>query len=438
MQVTRKEDAGFTLIEVLVCIAIIGIVFMVIMRGFITSSNLNKKAHDNQQATAVAQRTAEEFEANSLSKLKDLYGEPTKVLNYPPGITSDQIAKYGEDLFTSLTYEIKDVQAKDGTYFDVEVMLNPNPYSEINAGASKAAYTNTADIGTYEDMDALKNPVMIGQLNNYDNSIAETFYYQMTEAEIDALGDVSGITDAVAKKEKQLEYIRKSDSLYKHIFVNLKKNGNIGDADCSISASASVKYRFTTGTGRALEEIYAVYSATFPLTYEQGKWTSGGNIYLSLIPFTAKNDSLTINNENYIAESGKEWNVFVVRGMNDADRANAYNLGAVILDYAGTSEIFMSRNTALSAGSLKAAPDNGRKLFDGMYVISNMKGPQGDSPLNAEGELDDVDLSVGDNVDLRRMEIVVKVYEKDALRLGNTPEREEKKIVEFTSTKEVK
>ncbi len=70
-----QNNKGFSLIEVLVTMLIIAILCVPLIRTFVTSANVNKKAKRIQNATDVAQSVAEYFANNSLEDLKKLVAD---------------------------------------------------------------------------------------------------------------------------------------------------------------------------------------------------------------------------------------------------------------------------------------------------------------------------------------------------------------------------
>lgn len=71
----QNNNKGFSLIEVLVTMLIISIVCVPLIRSFVTSANVNKKARRIQNATDVAQSVAEYFANNPMDDLENLVDE---------------------------------------------------------------------------------------------------------------------------------------------------------------------------------------------------------------------------------------------------------------------------------------------------------------------------------------------------------------------------
>lgn len=68
----KQHNKGFSLVEVLVTILIVALLCTPLIKSFVVSANVNKKAKRIQNATDAAQSVAEYFSANPLSALKKL------------------------------------------------------------------------------------------------------------------------------------------------------------------------------------------------------------------------------------------------------------------------------------------------------------------------------------------------------------------------------
>lgn len=434
-----KDNAGFTLVEVLVCIAILGIVFSVIMQSFITGGNLNRKAHLNQQATALAQETAELFQTNSIEYLSQagVFAVPKEdVVVWPSGITEEQKKQYPEELFRKCTFEKPGMPAADGTLYDVEVILDASPYSVVDGAGRNAESANSRETGLFQHMDPMKNAVIIGQLNTYDDSIAATMLDQMTEAQAAALG-LDSRPDRAAKVDALKTLFRTSPDFVKEMDISLTTDGGIEDGE--IVVCAMVTYRFRVN-GNELTETYTVYRSSFPLQFKEGQWKSGGNLYISAIPMTRDNDRITVHTNYLPAAQEERINLFLVRGV-DKDKIAAnlftaiYNFGRVDIAGAAASSCFMNRGKDGSA--VVSAPENGKIILGEINIISNMQGTQTDSAVDAAGNLKDAFLSRDSSRRSRMMQITVRVYEPGSLAFSDIAEREKRIYAEWNAAKQV-
>ena len=67
----KNTNEGFSLVEVLVCVAIISIISIPILQGMRTAATLNFKANKTQKATAYAQEEIEKIKALTVQQYTD-------------------------------------------------------------------------------------------------------------------------------------------------------------------------------------------------------------------------------------------------------------------------------------------------------------------------------------------------------------------------------
>ena len=117
------DDRGFSLVELLVAIAMLGIIAAPLLHAFVTSAMTARKSYDMGELTLAAQTAAETVEADSMKAIS------AKALVSADGKQYD--------------YTISDVGGKGK--FDAVVTLDPAPYAAVN----------TVDITQYSPMDAV-------------------------------------------------------------------------------------------------------------------------------------------------------------------------------------------------------------------------------------------------------------------------------------------
>ena len=77
-QKTNKKNGGFTLVEILIAITILGIIVVPFMHSFVTASRTNAKSKKLQNATALASNLMEEIKANSIEDLAFQFNYPVR------------------------------------------------------------------------------------------------------------------------------------------------------------------------------------------------------------------------------------------------------------------------------------------------------------------------------------------------------------------------
>ena len=77
MQKHTKEkqlnNAGFSLVELLIAIVILSIIVVPLLHSFVTSARTSAKARNTMHATAIAEDAMEEFEAYTIEEMAERY-----------------------------------------------------------------------------------------------------------------------------------------------------------------------------------------------------------------------------------------------------------------------------------------------------------------------------------------------------------------------------
>lgn len=146
MQKHTKEkqlnNAGFSLVELLIAIVILAIIVVPLLHSFVTSARTSAKARNTMHATAIAEDVMEEFEAYTIEEMAERYADE--------GYTAV------EDADGRWTFRKVDQSTTSGTY-DVVATLDPtvDQYQGMNAkelvdiqnlsGSLNAVYTEAED-----------------------------------------------------------------------------------------------------------------------------------------------------------------------------------------------------------------------------------------------------------------------------------------------------
>ena len=79
----RQDNAGMSLLELVVAVSIFMVLALVLFRGFISSSRLNKKSGTYLSATTIAQNIMEEIKAKT-------FAQTALAFNYPVNPATSQ------------------------------------------------------------------------------------------------------------------------------------------------------------------------------------------------------------------------------------------------------------------------------------------------------------------------------------------------------------
>ncbi len=430
------ENRGFSLVEVLVCVAILAIFCIPLFRGFRLSAFNNNKAHHTQEATAYAQKTLETVKRMriDLKEMNNIEGQLFDLLedtSIGTPATSEVVlidtdlrdtfdayrgkAEYNS-LFTVVQFKKENMNI-GGREYDVVVTMDPRPYS-FNKGADIPAEEETAadDANVYavasvNEIDGMKFPLITDEINRYDDSILDTFLARAVaikkQGEADAFG---GNKQAIYRK------------LQKKIMVSI-------DADSggnTVQVICDVEYKVD---GFDFTQVYNVYNSSFPL--DCGKscvdashdekhftgWKTGGKIYIFAKAYRDQGSYVgehILSNEVEIKSSGVGnhlLDVYLIRGNYDM---KSDNFSAVNIDGNNYSTVPYTDSNPLT----------GEKRYGDIQFHTNIKGLLSDLTLSPSDMVE----TVGEEKPrLRSYEVTVRLTESDSGELA----------AEVTSTKRV-
>lgn len=200
----KNQNAGFSLVELLVAITILLIVVVPILHSFITASKTNAKAKKIMQATSTAQNIMEEFKAYTLEELKASYT-----------ITENADGTY--------LVEMDNVSVGKGTY-NAKVLLDPTLYQkEVSDPDSK--YNDIAR-SNISYMDIYKDAFYVQELT-LDEEVAQEF--------LDLYKDAGGTQPYTAE-----HFL---DTMSRTISINLT---TVGDITVDGKTYAKITYTYKT------------------------------------------------------------------------------------------------------------------------------------------------------------------------------------------------
>lgn len=126
----KKENKGFSLLEVLVAIAVLGLLAGPLMHSFVTAANTNVKSKDRQRITAVAQNLMEQVvalepeELQSDREWKAFDGAGNLIAVSGAGVAAGAKA-------ASYVREYQNIVSGNRSY-DARVTLSSNAYDQVN------------------------------------------------------------------------------------------------------------------------------------------------------------------------------------------------------------------------------------------------------------------------------------------------------------------
>lgn len=409
-----KTDKGFSLVEVLVCIAIIAIVCLPLFSGFRLSATLNNRAHYTQKITAYAQEELELIKSISVEDYVKPYkdgkeedgmvfscvtsGEEWDTLvaranevlaDFNPAVALD--AEQKKALFDPIFCEKKNIKISNKQY-TMDVKLMPAEYSQYKDKVTTAS-VNVAGYYNIAEADAVRFPVVSDEINLYDESSVDTL-----KAKLSALGEVKTDADIMGNMKKTVAVTVESPSSGKTDEMNLR---------------CDVTYSYPADSPK-VESTFCVYKASYELYPSAGseKGTeSGGYAFLLARAFRSVSNGCT--NELIIQSTG-DTNIYFVLGR-EAETDSLYNFNSITIN--GVSYLQGYDLKTLIPGEMGINGTNG-------YFYTNVR---------TSGEKLDVDLnSKYENIGAERYKALSYAVEIDIYE--QTEERKRVAHLEATKT----
>jgi prepilin-type N-terminal cleavage/methylation domain-containing protein len=237
VQDLKKNNQGYTLVELLVALAILAIVIVPFLHGFVVSAQVNSKAKKVLRATTAGTNVMELLKSESMEKLLEETYETTdadgnavtlKALSY------DDTNKVYNFTFTD--------QTVDGTAFRVEGTLDPTIYTNVDTNPDTDDGFNDAQDIIY-DMNSANNAFVV-QSTGMNSECANS------------LTSVSGQFDQITRT----------------ITIDIKNNGTTSTVFATIAYTdgSSTVYGMknqcvfsSAGSDEELENVYLIYEPGF-------------------------------------------------------------------------------------------------------------------------------------------------------------------------------
>ncbi len=446
----KRSDTGFSLIEVLVCIAIVALISVPIMAGFRASALYTNRAHSTQVVTAYAQETLETVKSVDVDTFKaqilaftDADGNANGSVDESDVDTAlqAQFDSYPAELFKRIVCRQNNIEI-GGDRYNMEVVYDPVDYSQ-KKDPTLDAFSNTpaddANVYAVNEVGAVNGmlfPVIADEISKYEgtgSSAAAVLYNLQGQLKKNQLIEADSEESRIATIYQNLT---------KKVKVTISDNGaetttTLGGTNYVknvIKVTCDLTYE-STYNGVALKQIYNVFSGNYELLGRLSgpgmveEWEKGGNIYIFA---RAYQDQFLLNApsaniieiENNYSGSGK-LDIYLVRGYyfdKASETAEATNKRGLQFDQVivnGTTYSSMPQATVLSG-----------ELSDGnTYFHTNIKGMF----ANRQLQTSDFEATIGmAKPSLRCYKVTIQMYERDDA--GNDGDE----VANIETTKEIR
>lgn len=396
------NNEGFSIVELIVAVAILAAVFAPVLKSFTTAAITNSRAQRTQNATSVAEDIMESVKG---TKISDLYDEAInsgkqigdlninkdKILflsgddatGYLSGGTySSDSADYLNPPYV-ISYE--DVTATQGRTYNVQVKIDAGAYNQSSTDASNI--NSVALPQLYDIQDSKDHAVLSWEMSKYDSSALNNLAEENAQRD----SEIASIKSLISSKCKKTTTITISDAG--------------GD---NVNVSCDIKYE-SGESSYPKELLYNVYSGHLKTLPVNEKSNGGPHIYLFYVMSAIGNTEYIpheIINVQDNTTSGVH-NVYLMLqndgNINDLKYSNGAKIADLELQYKG-STIVKRLNDAYKLTKTKWNKDDLSSFGDSTFY-TNLTG------VNVEqGQLFDVKKKN------RLYEVVVTVLNEDNSR----------------------
>lgn len=379
----RTDNRGYTLVEVIVVVAILAIAATALIKAFSTATLTNAKAQKMQNATSLAESVMEEVKSSSISQMLNNYNGGTAITITTADTSSDDIAaaalaKVGagqEKLVsggTALTpYYVlvkKDYVVPQGEKYNVTATIRTKPYSAVGK-TDDALDANSLKLPVIEEIDTHTKTVLTSkELNKYDDAAKDYFYQH--NGKLGGAGSIS-----LAKKE-----------------IIIDKTGNGKPETGEVKVKCTVEYTASDNTTKYKKEVFnGTYVAQKDKDGNALKDKYGDKLpvdnsvyifYNGCLPVNVLNpkETITINDSSEYFAEHYEHKVYVIF-QKDSEGNSITNLSGTLIKYTdGTNNVFGVAELKNNS-DLKYTADDGTELSGrrtdstkNYWLITNLDG----------------------------------------------------------------
>lgn len=190
------NNGGFTLVELIVAVAILAAVFTPVLKSFMTASIVNSKAQIKQNATSLAESVMEDVKGKTIQQLHDEVVKEnadaaaagnTATMSFAPLEDGNKLEAGKLNNMPPYTITYREVTATQGQKYNVDVTISTDEYSDTSRSderkdnkkkralnpAEPEDFGNVSDANLVEipklsEIDSARNAVLSWEINEYD------------------------------------------------------------------------------------------------------------------------------------------------------------------------------------------------------------------------------------------------------------------------------
>ncbi len=319
-----NNNAGFSLVELLIAVIILAIIVVPMLHGFVTSARMNGKARVSQRATTVAQDIMEGLKAYDIEELKEQFGDPmngfyvieSKLIK--GSIEEDKDREQNDPAYRGdpespgvYYFALEGVQIQ-GSEFDALIRIDARNYEpgRLKADGNAAGHDNA-----FNDINmASPGSVTKGKDGSYTQSVT------LNQLAAEDAQNHFGLEADEGSLFTFKTFKDRGGTVKRTITLNLAASGT--DAEGNVYCEADITYLYEcTYHG----ETYTTSGNLTPSS-GSGQWVnnepcgsdiSSGNFYLFYYPlYEASKDEIVIHNESH-----QPFRMYIVKQLDSVTEA---------------------------------------------------------------------------------------------------------------------
>ncbi|MEF9939222.1 MAG: type II secretion system protein [Clostridium sp.] len=221
-----KENRGFTLIELMIAIAVLSVMAAVLFQPFVVGGRIDLKASQEEQIQNAAKKTMEELKGYSLEEL-----DAEAKTNSSGTVVIAGTEYHYDTLSTRQGYRLTREYGKDGKKADYLICaeVDAEKYSAEDSGKSDTSYSiNRYQMPNIVDVSSFQNAVIDPAVLTKDDTIhMEELLLKVNPEETESTDAAAGTGEDASGES---EPIYKETDIKKYLQVDLSETATSGDA----------------------------------------------------------------------------------------------------------------------------------------------------------------------------------------------------------------
>lgn len=328
----QLNNAGFSLVELLIAVIILAIIVIPFSRSFVVSARMNGNSRRLQRATTVGQDIVEGLKAYNIDEIRAQFNNPSDGFYITDSrlihghIEEDKTREQGDANYSGTPEEpgvyyfaMEDFEIQ-GVAYDALIKLDASVYEEGHTNVPGAA---VHDPNLHDNAFNTNDMARAGSvMKDRDGSFSQPALF--TQAVLEEIKDIYSLSEPGAPADPLDVAAPFSFNFFKSlggkvnrtITLNISKDHEeTVDGETVIYCKADITFKYECEYGADVKDVYGrVTSSVGEIkNTDCGNKITSGNFYLFYYPcYEAESDKIVINNT-----SGVPLQIFIVKQVDD-------------------------------------------------------------------------------------------------------------------------